>query len=89
MTAGSLLVEQCHQVVRHARDDERTASARAALPGAEAVVIGDLSTLAAMHDVADQANTVGKFDAAFTISASDTSNHAESKRSTISRNSGQ
>src|ERR1700693_5830727 len=37
--------------------------AGAAPPQAEAVLVGDLSTLAAMRDVADQANGRGRFDA--------------------------
>jgi NAD(P)-dependent dehydrogenase (short-subunit alcohol dehydrogenase family) len=61
--AGRLLVEQGHSVVLHARNAARADDTRAALPQAEAVVIGDLSTIAAMHDVADQANRVGPFDA--------------------------
>lgn len=36
---------------------------RAALPQAEAVVIGDLSTVAAMRSVAEQVNALGRFDA--------------------------
>lgn len=62
MTAR-LLAEQGHHVVLHARNAARQADARAALPQAEAVVLGDLSTLAAMHHVADQANALGRIDA--------------------------
>jgi NAD(P)-dependent dehydrogenase (short-subunit alcohol dehydrogenase family) len=63
LMAGRLLVEQGHNVVLHARNDARAAAARQALPGAEAVLSGDLSTIAAMRDVADQANRKGHFDA--------------------------
>jgi NAD(P)-dependent dehydrogenase (short-subunit alcohol dehydrogenase family) len=63
LMAGQLLVEQGHTVVLHARNATRARDARSALPQAEAVVIGDVSTLAAMHDVADQANRIGRFDA--------------------------
>lgn len=63
LMAGRLLAEQGHAVVLHARNAARAADARAALPRAEAVVVGDVSTLAAMHDVADQANALATFDA--------------------------
>jgi hypothetical protein len=38
------------------------------LPQAEAALVGDLSTLAAMRDVADQANGRGRFDAVMCFS---------------------
>jgi NAD(P)-dependent dehydrogenase (short-subunit alcohol dehydrogenase family) len=60
---GRLLAEEGHRVVLHARSEARAEAVRAALPQAEAVVVGDLSTLAAMRDVADQANGQGRFDA--------------------------
>lgn len=63
LMAGHLLANQGHTVVLHARSEGRAEDARSALPQAEAVLIGDLSTLAAMRDVADQANASGRFDA--------------------------
>ncbi len=63
MMAGRLLVEEGHQVVLHARSDVRAEETRTALPEVEAVLTGDISTLAVMRDVADQANAVGRFDA--------------------------
>jgi NAD(P)-dependent dehydrogenase (short-subunit alcohol dehydrogenase family) len=63
LMTGRLLAEQGHAVVLHARSKARAENALAALPQADAVVIGDLSTLAAMHDVARQANELGRFDA--------------------------
>jgi NAD(P)-dependent dehydrogenase (short-subunit alcohol dehydrogenase family) len=63
LMAGQLLVEQGHAVVLHARTAARAESARLALPQAEAVLIGDVSTLAAVRDVAEQANRWGRFDA--------------------------
>ncbi|MBC8091510.1 MAG: SDR family NAD(P)-dependent oxidoreductase [Pseudonocardia sp.] len=63
LSAARLLVEQGHSVVLHARSGARAEDARAALPEAEAVVIGDLSTIAAMREVAEQANARGSFDA--------------------------
>jgi NAD(P)-dependent dehydrogenase (short-subunit alcohol dehydrogenase family) len=63
LMAGELLASQGHAVVLHARNEARARDARAALPQAEAVLVGDLSTLAAMRAVADQANSLGRFDA--------------------------
>ena len=63
LMAGELLASQGHSVVLHARNEVRARDARAALPQAEAVVVGDLSTIAAMRTVAAQANSVGRFDA--------------------------
>ncbi len=63
LMTGRLLIEQGHAVVLHARSEARVETTRGALPGAEAVLVGDLSTLAAMRDVADQANASGRFDA--------------------------
>lgn len=61
--AGQLLVEQHHEVVLHARNPKRAEDARRALPGAEAVVVGDVSTIAATRSVAEQVNQLGQFDA--------------------------
>src|ERR1700722_1069451 len=63
LMAGELLASQGHSVVLHARNEARARDARAALQRAAAIVIGDLSTLAAMRTVADQANRCGRFDA--------------------------
>ena len=63
LMAGQLLASQGHSVVLHARNEVRARDAHAALPQATAVVVGDLSTIAAMRNVADQANSLGRFDA--------------------------
>jgi NAD(P)-dependent dehydrogenase (short-subunit alcohol dehydrogenase family) len=63
LLAGKLLAQQGHRVVLHARNAQRAASTREALPTSEAVVIGDVSTLAGIHSVAEQANASGRFDA--------------------------
>jgi len=63
LMVGRLLAEQGHAVVLHARSEERAATTAAALPQAAAVLVGDVSTLAAMRSVADQANARGHFDA--------------------------
>lgn len=61
--AAQLLVEQGHTVVLHARNAQRAEDALKLVPEAETVVIGDLSSLAGMRDVADQGNKLGTFDA--------------------------
>ena len=63
LMAGELLARQGHGVVLHARNEARARDARMALPGAETVLVGDLSTIAAMRSVAEQANRLGCFDA--------------------------
>src|ERR1700759_5490350 len=63
LMAGQLLAGQGHRVVLHARNARRAEDARRALPGAEAVVVGDLETIAAAREVAAQVNAVGQCDA--------------------------
>jgi NAD(P)-dependent dehydrogenase (short-subunit alcohol dehydrogenase family) len=61
--AGQLLIDQGHQAVLHARHEKRAQETKAAVPGAEAVVIGDLSSIAQTKKVAEQVNALGSFDA--------------------------
>jgi NAD(P)-dependent dehydrogenase (short-subunit alcohol dehydrogenase family) len=61
--AARLMVDAKHRVVLHARSRERASEALAAVPGAEAAVIGDLSSIQETRDVADQVNGLGTFDA--------------------------
>ena len=61
--AAQLLVEQGHKVVLHARNESRAKQAMAAVPGAESVVVGDLSSIRQTRTVADQVNALGEFDA--------------------------
>jgi NAD(P)-dependent dehydrogenase (short-subunit alcohol dehydrogenase family) len=49
--AAQLLIEQGHRVVLHARNPQRGKDAIRAVPGAEGVVIGDLSSIAQTRDV--------------------------------------
>ncbi len=63
LMAAQLLVKQRHTVVLHARNDERAVGARTTLPEAEAVVVGDLASIATTKDVAEQVNALGTFDA--------------------------
>ena len=61
--AAQILIQQGHQVVLHARNPRRGEEALAAVPGAETVVIGDLSSIKQMRSVAEQVNALGSFDA--------------------------
>src|SRR5580698_10216443 len=61
--AAQLLVEQGHEVVLHARNQQRGQEALAAVLGAETVVIGDLTSIAQTREVAEQVNALGFFDA--------------------------
>jgi NAD(P)-dependent dehydrogenase (short-subunit alcohol dehydrogenase family) len=61
--AAQLLVEQRHTVVLHARSEQRGKEALAAVPEAETVVIGDLTSIAQTRRVAEQVNALGTFDA--------------------------
>jgi NAD(P)-dependent dehydrogenase (short-subunit alcohol dehydrogenase family) len=63
LMAGELLVQQGHQVVLHARNAARAEDARLALPRAQAVVEGDLDTIAGAMAVAQRVNELGRFDA--------------------------
>jgi NAD(P)-dependent dehydrogenase (short-subunit alcohol dehydrogenase family) len=61
--AARLLVDAGHRVVLHARSAERAAEALAAVAGAEAAVVGDLSSIRSTCEVAEQVNRLGTFDA--------------------------
>jgi NAD(P)-dependent dehydrogenase (short-subunit alcohol dehydrogenase family) len=61
--AGRLLTEQGHSVVLHARNAARAEDTRRALPQAEAIVEGDLSTIAGAKQLAAGVNKLGRFDA--------------------------
>lgn len=61
--AARLLVDSGHQVVLHARDAARGRAALAGVPGADGVLVGDLSSIEQTRGVAAQANAAGRFDA--------------------------
>jgi NAD(P)-dependent dehydrogenase (short-subunit alcohol dehydrogenase family) len=63
LMAAELLLDDGHLVTVHARDQARAADVRSRLPGADAVVVGDLSAVEDMRGVADQVNTLGRYDA--------------------------
>lgn len=57
------LLRDGHEVVVHARNDRRAEQVREAVPGAAAVVIGDLSSLAQTRSLAEAAVAAGPYDA--------------------------
>ena len=61
--AAQLLIEQGHGVVLHARNEQRRRALLSAVPGAETVLIGDLTSIAQTHSLAGQVNALGSFDA--------------------------
>ncbi|MGA7398943.1 MAG: SDR family NAD(P)-dependent oxidoreductase [Candidatus Sulfotelmatobacter sp.] len=61
--AAQLLIELGHSVVLHARSQRRGQEALSAVPGAETVVVGDLTSIAQTRKVAEQVNALGSFDA--------------------------
>jgi NAD(P)-dependent dehydrogenase (short-subunit alcohol dehydrogenase family) len=61
--AAELLIAEGHQVVLHARSAARAEETRRAVAGAEAVVVGDLQSMAETRSVAEQVNRLGRFDA--------------------------
>jgi len=63
LMAAELLVRDGHAVTLHARDEGRAAQARARVPAAEGVLVGDLSSIDQTRSVADRANASGRFDA--------------------------
>ncbi len=63
LMAAQLLLRDGHAVTLHARNEQRASEAKAALPAVVGVLVGDLSSIAAMRSVAAQANTAGRFDA--------------------------
>lgn len=63
LMAARLLAGDGHQVTLHARNDARAEAARRSLPPAEAVVVGDLSSIAETRSVAAQVNALGSYHA--------------------------
>lgn len=61
--AANQLIREQHQVVLHARNKKRGAEAIANVPGAETVLIGDLSSLNETVQLAADVNSLGSFDA--------------------------
>jgi NAD(P)-dependent dehydrogenase (short-subunit alcohol dehydrogenase family) len=63
LMAADRLISQGHNVVLHARNAARAGDVRRELPKTQAVVIGDVETIAGAKDIAAQVNALGRFDA--------------------------
>lgn len=63
LMAASELIKQGHQVVLHARNEKRANDALAQVPGAEAAMAADLSSIEETKRLAAEVNQLGKFDA--------------------------
>jgi NAD(P)-dependent dehydrogenase (short-subunit alcohol dehydrogenase family) len=61
--AAKLLVAQGHEVVLHARNAERGRQALEKVPGADKVIIADLSSIEETKQLAAEVNATGHFDA--------------------------
>lgn len=61
--SAQMLVAAGHQVVLHARNEERAKDAASAVPGATATVVGDLASLGQTRALAEAAAAHGPFDA--------------------------
>jgi len=63
LLSAKQLVALGHRVVLHARNRQRAEQALAQVPGAEAVLVGDLAQPEEIRQLAEQANASGRFDA--------------------------
>jgi NAD(P)-dependent dehydrogenase (short-subunit alcohol dehydrogenase family) len=61
--AARRLIAEGHEVVLHARSEQRAQEAMRAVPGAAAALHGDLSSIEQIRGVAEQAERHGTFDA--------------------------
>ena len=61
--SAKTLVEQGHDVVLHARNEQRGQEALSKVPGAETLVIADLSDIDETKKLAEKVNALGWFDA--------------------------
>jgi NAD(P)-dependent dehydrogenase (short-subunit alcohol dehydrogenase family) len=61
--AAQELIASGHEVIVHARSNERARVLRRSLASAAAVVVGDLASAAETRAVADQVNAIGRMDA--------------------------
>jgi hypothetical protein len=63
---ANLLLRAGHPFILHARSEERESEAMAAVPGAEAALVGNLSSIEQTRHLAAQVNRAGTFDATYT-----------------------
>ena len=62
LLAAKKLISEGHQVVLHARNEERAKEAMRQAPGAENVLVGDLSVISETKQLALKVNELGKFN---------------------------
>ncbi|KXL51015.1 hypothetical protein M433DRAFT_157865 [Acidomyces richmondensis BFW] len=62
LAAAKVLAEQGHQVFLHARNPQRAAQSREAVPAASGVLVGDISTITGTKELAEKANKAGPWD---------------------------
>jgi len=62
LAVAKRLVANGHSVVLHARNAQRAQDATSACPGADSVVIGDLSILSETKNLSEEVNKLGSFD---------------------------
>ena len=60
--AARRLVEEGHRVVLHARNDKRAEYAIGHVPGAEKVLVAELSDMEETRKLAEKVNALGRFD---------------------------
>lgn len=63
LLAGQALAKQGHKVVLHARNEERAKQTREKVPGAEEILVADLSSMDETKTLAAKVNALGSFDA--------------------------
>jgi len=63
LAAAKALCERGHQVTLHARNAQKAKTTKEAVPQAEGVLIGDLSSISETKKLAEEANKTGTFDA--------------------------
>ena len=62
LAAAKLLADNGHKVTLHARNSDRAASTKSAVPKAEGVLVADLRSIAEIKKLAEDANASGTFD---------------------------
>jgi NAD(P)-dependent dehydrogenase (short-subunit alcohol dehydrogenase family) len=63
LMAARLLIEEGHEVVLHARNEQRAQDALASAPGAAGALVGDLSSIDQTRRLSVDVNAHGRFDA--------------------------
>lgn len=61
--AAAFLVKEGHEVVLHARNEQRAKDAKAQVRGAQHVLVADLTNIDETTNLAEQVNALGTFDA--------------------------